>query len=174
MPDRALAHDDPADGAVAGHEAGVDPQLPIQLAEILAKALPVPGHARLQARHRHSLHSGQHAHQVGRRLGAQRRDAEAAVAAEHGGHAVIARRAQGAVPEDLRVVVGVHVHEAGGDDAALGVYLAAGGCSYRADVGNPAVDDAEIAADLGCPCPVNDAAVSDDQVEHLAPPVVGP
>ena len=50
-----------------------------------------------------------------------RGDGEAAVAGDHGGDAVEARRRQRRVPEHLGVVVGVDVDEAGGDDAAGGV-----------------------------------------------------
>ncbi len=68
----------------------------------------------------------------------------------------------------------MHVHEAGGDDSTRRVYLPSSFLGDRAERRDAPIDDAEIAADLGCPCAVNDAAVSDDQIEHLAPPRVSP
>ncbi len=53
--------------------------------------------------------------------GQGRGHAEAAVADDHGGDAVPRRHGEHAVPQDLGVVVGVDVDEAGGDDAAGGV-----------------------------------------------------
>ena len=54
-------------------------------------------------------------------LGARRRDREPAVAGDHGGDAVEARRRERGIPEHLRVVVRVDVDEAGRDDAVAGV-----------------------------------------------------
>ena len=72
---------------------------------------------------RHALDARQHAHEVVAVGGVvrQRRDGEAAVAGERGGDAVQRRRRERAVPEHLRVVVRVHVDEAGRDDLAGGV-----------------------------------------------------
>ena len=53
--------------------------------------------------------------------GARRGDREPAVAGDDGGDAVVARRGERRVPEDLRVVVGVDVDEPGRDDVAAGV-----------------------------------------------------
>ena len=57
-------------------------------------------------------------------LGAARRDREAAVARDHRSHAVVRRRRQRRIPEDLRVVVRVDVDEARRDDLTRRVELA--------------------------------------------------
>ena len=54
-------------------------------------------------------------------LGARRGDREPAVARDHGGDAVEARRRERGIPEHLRVVVRVDVDEARRDDAVTGV-----------------------------------------------------
>ena len=82
------------------------------------KRPPVPRHALGERGERHALDPGQHAHEVVAVLGPERRDREAAVAADHGRHAVQRRRRQRRVPEHLRVVVRVDVDEAGRDDLA--------------------------------------------------------
>ena len=85
---RPFAHDHPPQGAVTGQEARVEAQIAVELTKIVTKTAPVPSHPGLQAGLRHAFHPGQHAQQVGRGFGAQGRDAESAMAPEHGGHAV--------------------------------------------------------------------------------------
>ena len=85
------------------------------------KERPVPGQARLQRGQRHALDPRHHPRDVVDVLRRHGRQGEAAVAAEHGGHAVQRRRAGVGVPEELGVVVGVQVDEAGGDQHAGGV-----------------------------------------------------
>jgi len=71
---------------------------------------------------------GQHPHQVVSVAGpaTQRRDAEAAVSRQRGGHPMQRRRRQGSVPKHLRVVVGVDVYKARRDHLARSVDLAGG------------------------------------------------
>src|SRR2546430_2163864 len=64
---------------------------------------------------------------------AERRDREAAVAAENGGDAVQRRRAGGRVPQQLGVVVRVDVDEPGAHDLAGAVDGPARGLIRRAD-----------------------------------------
>ena len=85
---RPLAHDHPPQGAVSGKEASIEAQIAVELTKVVAETAPVPSHSGLQAGLRHAFHPGQHAQQVGRGLGTQGRDAESAMAPEHGGHAV--------------------------------------------------------------------------------------
>ena len=59
--------------------------------------------------------------------GSDRGETDAAVAHHHGGHAVPARRGDLLVPADLAIEVGVDVHEARGEQMALGVDGAGGG-----------------------------------------------
>ena len=54
MTDRALAHHHAAQRRVADHEARVDRELALELAEVLAEAAPVPGHAGLEALDRYT------------------------------------------------------------------------------------------------------------------------
>ena len=61
------------------------------------------------------------------RSGAAGREADAAVAHDHGRDAVPGRRGEVRVPGRLPVVVGVDVDEARGDEQAVGVDLAAAG-----------------------------------------------
>jgi hypothetical protein len=70
--------------------------------------------------------------------------------------------------------VGVQVHETGSDDAVTGVDDALGVVRLQlADPGDPAVLDAKVSAQAGCPRPVDDHAVLDDGVEerHSARPL---
>ena len=62
---------------------------------------------------------------------AHRREADAAVAHHDRGHAMPARRCQLDVPRRLAVVVGVDVDEAGRDEGAVGVELAAAALRRR-------------------------------------------
>ena len=73
--------------------------VPSMLVEVLAEAAPVPRHAFGERGERHALDPRQHAHQVVAVLGLERRDREAAVAADHGRDAVQRRRRERGVPE---------------------------------------------------------------------------
>ena len=98
-------------------------------------------------------------------IGRGRRDAEAAVADHHGGHAMPRRDAQHAVPQDLRVVVRVDVDEARRDDLALGVDGRRGrpvGLAQRDDL---AVLDADVADEARLARAVDDRAARDLQIE---------
>ena len=119
--DRPVAHDEAAQRRVADEEAGVDRDTAVEAAEPIAERAPVPRQAVLQGGERHALDPRHHpADVVGavRPEGCQR---EAAVPAEHGGHAVQRGGAGVGVPEQLGVVVGVQVDEAGRDQQAAGV-----------------------------------------------------
>ena len=78
------------------------------------------------------------------RSGGGGREADAAVAHDHGGDAVPDRRREQRVPGDLAVVVGVHVDEAGRDREAGGVELLAPGLVDGADRGDAAVVDGDV------------------------------
>ena len=106
---------------MADEEAGVDRDTAVEVAQPLAEGAPVPGQARLQRRERHALDPRHHPRDVVGVLRRQRGQREAAVPAEHGGHAVQRRGAGVGVPEELGVVVGVQVDEAGRHQQARGV-----------------------------------------------------
>ena len=86
---------------------------PLDRCEILRERLEVPFDPRQQRRGVHVLDVLERAHDHLAMLGARRRDREAAVAGDDGRDAVIRRRTQRGIPEDLRVVVRVDVDEAG-------------------------------------------------------------
>ena len=111
-PDGALAHDEAAQRRVADEEAGVHGDAPVEAADPVAEGAPVPGQAGAQRGQRHALDPRHHPRDVVDVLGRHGRQREAAVAAEHRGHAVQRGRAGVGVPEQLRVVVGVQVDEA--------------------------------------------------------------
>ena len=118
----ALAHRDPAQRAVPGEEAGVHRHAArLDLGEVVAEAGPVPRDARLERRERDALDPG---HEPGEVLGvllARGRQRETAVPADDRGHSVEQRRARARIPEELRVVVRVEVHEPGREGQAVGL-----------------------------------------------------
>ena len=96
------------------------------------------------------------------RLG--RSDAKAAIANDRRRHAMPGRDAQHAVPQDLRVVVGVNVDEARRDDLARGVDRRGGGTVGLAHGHDLAVLDAEVAHEARLAGAVNDHTAGDLQV----------
>ena len=88
--------------------------------EVLLEGLerPFVAQPRLQRVEAHPFDFLERAHDESAMLGARRRDAEAAIAHHHRGHAVPWRYGHHAVPQDLRIVVRVDIDEAGGDHAA--------------------------------------------------------
>ena len=107
--------------------------------EIVGEALPVPRHALAH----HQLGDVLDAfHDLDQRVAVLRpagREADAAIAHHHGGHAVARGRREALVPGRLPVIVGVDVDEARRDGQALGVDLLAPGAGNAADGGDAAV-----------------------------------
>ena len=89
--------------------------------EVLGEGLPVPADALGQRGAGDVLDALHQADQPLVAVRVHRREADAAVAHDHGGDAVPARRREQRVPGDLAVEVGVDVDEAGGDQQAVGV-----------------------------------------------------
>jgi hypothetical protein len=83
-----FAHHHPPQCRVADEEAGVDREPALDARQVVIEAAPVPGHARCEGLDWHALDPRQHRLQVVAGFLAEGRDAEAAVAAEHGRHAV--------------------------------------------------------------------------------------
>ncbi len=137
------------------------------------KRAPVPRHAFGECGERHAFDAGQHPHQVVAVLGSERRDREAAVAADHGRDAVQRRRRQRRVPEHLGVVVRVDVDESGRDDLAVGVDRARRLLVDVADRRDPAVADSDVGDPAGRTRAVDDRSIADDHVEH-DPTIVQP
>ena len=101
--------------------------------EVFGERLPGPGHAGALGGGGDVLDGLERAHQDVLIRGVAGREGEAAVAHDHGGHAVIGGRGAVGVPGDLGVEVGVAVDEAGRDDQAVGVDLLAAAVGDAAD-----------------------------------------
>ena len=148
--------------------------MPFDRCEVLGEGLEVPRDAGVQRRRVHVfdlLQRVRHQLAIGR---ARRRDRKAAVAGDDGGHAVEARRCQCRIPEDLGVVVGVDVDEAGGDDVTAGIddVIAA---QVRTDLDDAPTGDGDVGAVTGCAGAVDDGATLHDgrstcDVGHCASP----
>src|SRR5581483_10841568 len=163
----ALPHHVGAERAVA-HVARVVDALGQRLQHIeeLREGFPAPLDAGQHGRAADILRALEIAeHQIGFALAA-RRQGEAAIAHHHAGHALVAGRGADRIPEDLRIHVGMAVDEAGRDDVAFGVErLLRRGAVQAADLGDPAVLDADIGAKARQSGTVDQRAVLDDQVE---------
>ena len=145
------------------------PRRAVDAVEPLAEGVPVPRGARLQRVEGHAFDGGHHAHHVVDVLVGNRRDGEAAVAADHGGDAVERRRRDSGVPQDLRVVVGVDVDEAGGDDEAVGVDHPRGvsdGVGDRVTEHDASVTDADVAPVTRRAGAVDDLGAAQEHVER--------
>ena len=156
--DRVRAHHVAADRAVADEEARVHRDAALEAVEELGEGLPLPVGAVLERGEGHALDLRHHPAEVVGVAVAERREGEAAVAADDGGDAVHARRARGGVPHELGVVVGVRVDEAGGDDVAGGVDLVRRCLVDRADRDDPSVADPDVGDAPGRTGAVDDGA----------------
>lgn len=116
VPDGALTHHDPAHSGVAYHEARVDAEPAFELGQVFPERGPIPADALREALEGHAFDARQHAHQIARGACRERGDTEAAISAQNRRDAMKAGRAEDAVPEDLGVVMRMHVDEAGADD----------------------------------------------------------
>ena len=151
------AHHVAADRAVTDEEAGVHRDPALEAVEELAEGLPLPVDAVLERGERHALDPGHHPAQVVGVAVVQRREREAAVAADHGGDAVHARRARGGVPHELRVVVRVRVDEAGCDARGRSPSITtAASSSIVPDRDDAAVGDADVGDHARRPGAVDD------------------
>ena len=108
----------------------------------------------------------EHRHDVGGRFLGHRRDAEAAEAAEHRGHAVQARGAQRRIPERLRVIMRVRVDEARRHHQPGRIHRLARILGHAADGDDPSVLDADVADEAVASGPVDDRAADDFQIQH--------
>ena len=120
-PDGAVTHHDAPDRRVPDQEARVDRQRAVEASQPARERLPREVEAGLEGGKGHALDAREHRDDVLRGARVDRCERESAVAADDGRDAVQARRCRERVPQDLRVVVRVHVDEAGRDDQAAGV-----------------------------------------------------
>ena len=104
---------------------------------------------------------------------AHRREADAAVAHDHRGDAVPARRREQRVPGDLAVVVGVDVDEARRDQQAVGVDVRRAAASSSspgvADLGDAAVVDGDVGGPGVGTGAVDQRAAADHELVHGVP-----
>ena len=101
------------------------PRRPSSASRYSPKVDQVHGTPCLERGQGHALDLGHHAADVVGVLGVDRGQGEPAVAADHRRHAVHVGRGGGRVPEELGVVVGVRVDDAGGHHEPGGVELGA-------------------------------------------------
>lgn len=174
--DRVGAHDVPAQGAVADHEPGVDGDPPFEGVEVFAEGGPGPVDAFLQGLEGHPFDLGHHAAGVVGvvgPVGVERGEGEPAVPTGDGGDAVVHGRGGVRVPEELGVVVGVGVDEAGGEHESGGVLRGHGLLGEVAglgDDGDAPVADAEVGDVRGSTGAVHDGRSADEVVEHVGFP----
>ena len=148
---------------------------PLDLVEILAEALPVPGDALGQRGARDVLDTLHQLNQPVAVARAGRREPDAAVARDHRRHAVPARGRHLGIPGDLAVVVGVDVDPARGHKQALRVDLAPGRAVDHPDFGDDGAVDGDVAVAERAARAVGDGAAPDDQVVHrCSSPTPGP
>ena len=154
---------------MAHEEPGVHRQAAVDAVEVLAEGAPVVRHGREQRLERHPLDARQHARDVVDLARLDRREREAAVAADDRGDAVQRRRGGGRIPEHLGVVVRVDVDEARRDDEAVGVDGARRGLVDLADRDDAPVAYADVSTAACRSGAVDDAATADEQVQHGIP-----
>ena len=166
----ALAHHVKAHGHVRDLSADVHRVGRVDAVEVLGERLPAPGDAVVERGAGDVLDALHELHEPVLGAGADRREPDAAVAHDDGGHAVPTRWRDVLVPTDLAVVVGVDVDEAGGEQVALGVddapCLGRRGAGGR-DVRDLPVVDRHVAALRRGAGAVDDGCVADDQIVHL-------
>ena len=147
---------------------------PLHRVEVLGIALEVPAHAGAQRLQRHALDVGQRAQReiaVGR---AARRDGEAAVADDDGGHAERGRRRGERIPRELGVVVRVDVHDAGREDQAAGVDALPRGAEIGADRRDASILHGDATGAGRRAETVDDERVVDHEIVHGAAVYSGP
>ena len=131
--------------------------------EEVREAVPVPR----QAFGQHDLGDVLHAlHQVDQHVvlvGVAGREADAAIAEQHGGDAVPGRGRQPVAPGHLRIVVGVDVDEARRDQLAARVDLLGALGDVSADRGDLAVGDGEVGFVGIAAGAIDDGAVADHE-----------
>jgi hypothetical protein len=98
------------------------------------------------------------------------READAAVAHQHRGHAVVDAGAEGLVPAGLAVVVGVDVDEARREPGAVAGDALARRAGDAADLGDAAVLHADVGGEGRAPVPSTTVAPSMTQSSILASP----
>ena len=160
----ALAHDIDAQRRVWHLRGDVDIVVPcLECIEVVRKAVPVPRQAFGQHDLGDVLDAFHQLHQHVALLCMARCEADAAIAEQHGGDTVPRGGRQRGTPGHLRVVMRVHVDEAGHDQLALGIDLLGALGQRRADGRNAPIGDGDVGLERIAARTVHDGAVADDQ-----------
>ncbi len=138
--------------------------------EELGEGLPSPADPRRQRRAGDVLDPLHEPDEPVVTVGTHGREADPAVARDHGGDAVPARRREKRVPGDLAVVVGVDVHEPGCDERPVGVDLSLAAPCDLSHLDHDATAHGDIGGARRGPGAVDDRSPPDDQVVHGPPP----
>ena len=162
--DRVVAHRRQPDRRVADEESGVDRDPPVEPDEPVAERRPLPVKPGAQRVERHALDPRQHPGEVVLLVGPRGRQREATVSAEHGGDAVLHRRARGRIPEQLGVVVRVQVDEARRERLPLCVNGFRGLLVDVTDRDDPPVTHADVAVTGGRAGAVDDLSIADQEI----------
>ena len=160
-----------------GERHDVHAQPAVEGVQIFGERFPGPGHAGAQARQRHAFDLRQHPRDVVAVFGSARRQPEAAVGHEHAGEAVPDARRRQRVPEQLGVVMGMHVDEAGRHDQPRGVDRLGRAAVHRAQRDDLARGNRDVPGVPGRPASIDQESVLDEQIVlHGASPArtVGP
>ena len=164
----AVAQDVGANRAVGHVDAHVDgPGLGLQGVEVFREGLPLPVDALGEGGAGDVLHPLHELDEEVLLARADRREADAAVAHDGGGHAVPAGGGHDGIPGGLAIVVGVDVHPAGGDDEPVGVDLAPGRALDLANGDDAVALDSDVPDDGRRARSVHDGSAPDDQVQHV-------
>src|SRR5215831_4635284 len=136
--------------------------MPLDTVEKLGEGGPVPGHPGLHRCVRDRLHARHGEHGTLASIRMHGGEAEAAVADDDRSHSVPARDRAVRIPEELRVIMSVQIHETGRDDHPGSVYDPGGfGRTNPADPGDTTIFDSDVAAKARHPGSVNDHSVAD-------------
>ena len=166
VPDRVGAHHPAAERAMTGEEGDVHPDGAFEPVEVVAECPPVPRDALFERGQRHPFDLRHHALQVLGVSFVERREGEAAVAAEDGRDTVERRRRRGRIPEQLRVVVGVRIDEPRSDDLPRAVDDLARGVVDLPHRHDAAVGDPDVTRPSRCAGAVHEGAAAQQDVEH--------
>ena len=168
---RTVAHHVDARRQVRRLRANVDgARPPFQFIHELRKRLPFPGEAGGQHRIWNLLDALHQIHQRAAVFFLHRRKADAAIAENHRGDAVPARRRDQRVPHRLAIVMGMRVHPARRDQQTSRVDLAFAGGLLAADAGDAPIRNRHIAREGRLPGAIDDGAAANDDIVHGAAP----
>ena len=138
----------------------------IDAVEKFGEGGPIPRHPGLHRGVRNRFDARHREHRALAALGMHRGEAEAAVADHDRRDAVPARDGAVRIPEQLRVVMGMQIDEAGRDDQSRGVDRLRGvGGAQPPDFRDAAVLDADVAAKARHPRSVHHHSIANDQIE---------